>query len=72
MCTWISTCTLITFCEILFRLIDTLVFVCSLLHQLAELHPCTALGERADPAERYVTVSTHAWSATDRQAAQFC
>lgn len=43
--------------------------VCSLLQQLAELHPCTALGERADPAERYVTVSTHAWSATDRQAA---
>ena len=44
------------------------LFVCSLLQQLAELHPCTTLGERSGPVERYVSVSAHAWAATDRQA----
>lgn len=44
----------------------------SLLQQLAERHPCTALAARTgpdgQPAERYVLVSEHAWSPTDRRA----
>ena len=45
----------------------------SLLKQLALLYPCTALAERSgpsdQPADLYVLVSSHAWSATDRHAA---
>jgi len=48
-------------------------FARSLLQQLAALQPCTALAERAapdgQPPERYVRVSSHAWSVTDKCAA---
>ncbi|KAK9825892.1 hypothetical protein WJX81_002200 [Elliptochloris bilobata] len=41
----------------------------SLLYQLAQLYPCASLAERSgpdgQPAELYVRVSSHAWSATD-------